>query len=439
MLLLALIGGGVGIAISGGARNARQAHDNTLALARQYLERGEYQSAQDLLNGLLLANADDPEARALLDDLISAKKASEEAARQEALASQRDQQDRLQASLDELGQNMRTTGTTERVVIQQPVKPPEDPNAAATAAEKERLKKVRDLLGRGWTAFNAGKYPDARKAFEDVLGLDPENAEALAMVGRSWFEEKPDDPDALQKAAEYSNRAITKDPNLWVPHDTLGQIYEARKLWTEAEKEYRTASRLNPGDAEILYSLGKVQYYSRQYTEAVASFDSCLKLKSDHYNALFRRGMSLVQLGESDKALDSFRRATTIKKDFHQAHYQTGVLQKDKGNLTAAIDALKKAVEYAPTTAAYLRELGTTQTLRGDYAAAESSLRPCPRPGAEPRGDHREHGHGEDQARQEPGGAHVGPEGPGARPDSAAGLLHARPGEREAREPRRGD
>ena len=116
-------------------------------------------------------------------------------------------------------------------------------------------------------------------------------------------------PEAPPDAAEYSNRAITKDPNLWVPHDTLGQIYEARKLWTEAEKEYQPPHASTPGDVEILYSLGKVQFYSRQYTEAVASFDNCLELKPDHVNALYRRGMSLVQLGDEDKALDSFRRA----------------------------------------------------------------------------------------------------------------------------------
>ncbi len=81
---------------------------------------GEFQSAQDLLNGLLLANANDPEARALLDQLITAKKAAEEAARQEGLAAQRNQQNQLQASLDELGQNIRTSGSTERIVIQQP-------------------------------------------------------------------------------------------------------------------------------------------------------------------------------------------------------------------------------------------------------------------------------------------------------------------------------
>jgi tetratricopeptide (TPR) repeat protein len=372
--ILAMVGAGIAIGAGAAARKARRSHDNTLALARQYLERGEFQSAQDLLNGLLLSDANDPSARALLDQLITAKKAAEEAARQEGLAAQRNQQNQLQASLDELGQNIRTSGGTERIVIQQPTPKPEDPNAAATAAEKARKKQVQDLLSRGASLFNAERYPEARKTFEDALALDPENAQALAYAGRSWFKEKPDDPEALQKAAELSNRAITKDPNLWVPHDTLGQIYEQRKLYDEAEKEYRIASRLNPGDAEILYNLGKVQYYAKRYTEAVASFDSCLKLKPSHENALFRRGMSLIQLGDRDKALQSMRAATAAKKDFHQAWYYAGVLQKENGALAGAEDALKKAVEYAPGTTTYLRELGRVQVLRGEYAAAETSF-----------------------------------------------------------------
>ena len=110
VVLLALVAGGIGIAVSGRRAEGPEAHDNALALAREYLERGEFQSAQDILNGLLLENANDPAARALLDELITAKKAAEEAARQEGLAAQRDQQDRLQASLDELGQNIRRPG-----------------------------------------------------------------------------------------------------------------------------------------------------------------------------------------------------------------------------------------------------------------------------------------------------------------------------------------
>ena len=44
--------------------------DNILPLAKRYIERGEYERAMDLLDSLLITNADDSEALDLMDDVI---------------------------------------------------------------------------------------------------------------------------------------------------------------------------------------------------------------------------------------------------------------------------------------------------------------------------------------------------------------------------------
>ena len=50
---------------------------NTLALAKRYADRGEYERAMDLLDQLLIQNADDAEILQLNDDILSRKEAQE--------------------------------------------------------------------------------------------------------------------------------------------------------------------------------------------------------------------------------------------------------------------------------------------------------------------------------------------------------------------------
>ena len=67
----------------GSAEPGADVRGNTLKLAEDYLEQGEYQRALDLLNKLLIENAEDEEARALRDRIITAKRAAEEEQQEE--------------------------------------------------------------------------------------------------------------------------------------------------------------------------------------------------------------------------------------------------------------------------------------------------------------------------------------------------------------------
>ena len=51
-----------------------QTRQNTLLLAEEYLERGEFQRALDLLDSLMIKNAGDEEARLLRDRILEARK-----------------------------------------------------------------------------------------------------------------------------------------------------------------------------------------------------------------------------------------------------------------------------------------------------------------------------------------------------------------------------
>ncbi len=289
---------------------------------------------------------DDPRVKAALDDILAKKKAADDAAKQNELAALQAQQDQLKASLARLGDSLKN-GQPQQIVVQQPVKPPDD----ASAKEKELQKKVADLMQKGGAAFNAGRYTEARKDFEQAAGLAPDNSDALGYAGLSYLRENPSDPANVQKAVDFSNAAIAKNPDNWVPHKTLGEIYDARKLSDQAMKEYQTAVRLNPSDADSLYALGKLQYRAKLFTDAQKSFEACVALKPDFTSAHFNRGMTLVQLGDTTKAIGAFKAAIATKRDFADAYYMIGYLLRGQGDAAGALDSFKSAAQFAPDNA----------------------------------------------------------------------------------------
>ncbi|HUJ77161.1 MAG TPA: tetratricopeptide repeat protein, partial [bacterium] len=338
---------------------------DSLQKAQYYASKGEFDEALSILNGL---NFNDPKVKAALDSVLAQKKAADDAAKQSELAALKAQEDQLKAGLAQLGDTLK--GQQPKIVVQQQATPPED----ASAKEKQLQKQVQDLMQKGATAFNAGHYTEARKQFEQAATLDPTNSDALGYTGLSYLRENPDDPASVQKAVDYSNKAIDKNPDNWVPHKTLGEIYDSRKLTDDAMREYKEATRLNPNDADSLYALGKLQYRAKQFADAEKSFQSCVALRPDFTSAIFNKGMSQVQLGDKAGALATFKSAVATKKDFADAYYMEGYLQRDGGDTASALDSFKQAVQFAPTNAGYIRELGAASMARADFAGAEAAF-----------------------------------------------------------------
>ncbi len=107
--------------------------ENTMILARDYLEKGDFQRALDLLDGLLIKDASDEEVRKLRDEVFSARKLAEQ---EEKQASDQKQND-LVETLEDLGESIsKNTSVNNNTII--PQKSAEQA-AAEAAAEQKRL------------------------------------------------------------------------------------------------------------------------------------------------------------------------------------------------------------------------------------------------------------------------------------------------------------
>lgn len=167
---------------------------------------------------------------------------------------------------------------------------------------------------------------------ERALAINPRDAISLILVADSLSEgalpDRPDYEQKINKAEEYSRRALAILPELFasVPHRpdvpeeqytlrenymeaqvhaTLGYIYYRRKDLNAAEEELRLATDLNqlrPNAADY-ERLGVVQVEQKKYEEAKASFQRCQELGGAAFETCSKRIQMIEQMMKKEETL----------------------------------------------------------------------------------------------------------------------------------------
>ena len=338
--------------------------ENTLTLAREYLEQGEYARALDLIDRLLIENARDGEAKALRDEIIDAQRLTEQAEKERALREQEDLKNSLAETIKE---------SSPQVVVAPPPEPKPEPKedpaevAAREAAKRRQEEETRNraevqrLIKEGIEAMESGRFADARSKFDQALSIDGNSAVALAQMGEAYFREDSGSERNLQKAVEYSTKAIEKDPSYWLPHFTLGKIYQATSSWENAIRSFSEAARLNPERDDIWYELGKVQYRARYYSDAAKSFETSTHVNPKNSKAFYNLGVAYERLEQKNDALKAYQSAVASDPRYDLAYYSMGAVQLGLNQFSQAISNFEKAVALAPSVMRYLRELARTK------------------------------------------------------------------------------
>ncbi len=204
-----------------------------------------------------------------------------------------------------------------------------------------------------WTLRTEAGFARAQKLFEAALQIDPNFAEAHAGLAtvwavRAWYGSICDSvtsPEELQHAAAEARKAVEGDPSLPDGHAAAGVVAFLTRRWSEAEKCYREAARVNPNFANGLVwhsyllvaeghldrALAMVErsirldplarspliiyaYYlnfARRYADALAAADRVAALYDDTYAAVEgARAFALWSLGRVAEAVAAARVVT---------------------------------------------------------------------------------------------------------------------------------
>jgi len=258
--------------------------------------------------------------------------------------------------------------------------------------------------------------PEQRAGLAPTQPVDPDAHEDY-LKGRYYFNQRTD--DALNKSISYFNQAITKDPTyalaysgladdyaligfrgavrskeslsqakaaamkaielddkLADAHASLAFIAETHEWdWATAEREYKRALELNPGDARAHHWYAGYLTYQGQFDEGIAEEKRARELDPLSLpinNALAGR---LLVAGRIDEAQDQVKKTLELDSHFAPAHQTLGWVCLNRGKREEAIQEFQKALQLSGADNVDLMlDLGFADAMAGRQPEAEKVL-----------------------------------------------------------------
>lgn len=156
----------------------------------------------------------------------------------------------------------------------------------------------------------------SRELFHDAIELDPGFARAYGAMAKTYgidwrFAWGDLGDEALDRSLELAKTAISLDHADCRGHSELGYAYLYKKELGLALREYETALRLNPNDADVMAETADALVYAGRCEDAVNLLNKAMRLNPYHPDwYLWFLGGAYFQLGRYEDAIDTLLQMT---------------------------------------------------------------------------------------------------------------------------------
>lgn len=141
-----------------------------------------------------------------------------------------------------------------------------DHYAAATVYDRLISARTPDpglLLKKARMLIRSGDRDAAKKEMQRYISIDPDNTEALGLIGRTYAEE-----GAIFEALPYLNENVEKHPGEASAFRLRGDAWLAARTWERAAEDYTMSLDLDPDNGAVNLNLGIALVNSGRSDEA---------------------------------------------------------------------------------------------------------------------------------------------------------------------------
>jgi TolB-like protein/Tfp pilus assembly protein PilF/predicted Ser/Thr protein kinase len=257
---------------------------------------------------------------------------------------------------------------------------------AVTPQERERLASAPPVVPAAYEAYLKGRYYwnkdtehdwlKARQFFEQATQLDPNYAPAYAgLADYYWLTDVLPSAVRMPKAKMHALKALGIDSTLAEAHTSLGVVrYLADWNWPEAEREFRHALELDPGNVEAhrIYSA----YLSEmgRAEEALAEVRRTQKLDPLSISTQVMIGWTFYFARRYDEAVGQCQEVVDLEPQSVNAHNCLGLSYLAKRMYEKAIEECQTAVSLSGNDLARAVDLARAYALSGNKAGARNVL-----------------------------------------------------------------
>jgi Flp pilus assembly protein TadD len=228
---------------------------------------------------------------------------------------------------------------------------------------------MQDPLATAVELHQSGRLKEAEQAYRGVLRENPQNPEALHLLGLLAHQAGDD-----EAGADLIRRAIGIRGERAVYHFNLGVVLTAAEDATGAENAYRKCLALAPDRAAAHNNLGLLLQGRGEWEAAATAFRSALAQQPEHAEAHANLGRALQELGEEGAALTSFDQALAADPKLPEAHFGRGRSLEHEGRWAEAEAAYRAALDARPELQEAENNLAAVLLAQGRYGAAQDAF-----------------------------------------------------------------
>jgi Flp pilus assembly protein TadD len=153
-----------------------------------------------------------------------------------------------------------------------------------------------------------------------------------------------------------------------------GMANERTGNYPAAVKAYQRGLAVEPGNVELLNSLGFALFQQGNSAEAVVALEKALAADPKHWKAHNNLALAAIDLGELEVAEAHYRDSLAIKPQ-PAIYNDLGFVLERQGLSEEATEAYREAVRLDPKSATAHYNLGSSLARAGRFAEAERQLR----------------------------------------------------------------
>jgi protein O-GlcNAc transferase len=205
------------------------------------------------------------------------------------------------------------------------------------------LKNAAVTLKNATAWHGAGRLPEAESAYQEVLRAQPDNQDALHLLGVLYTQSgrREQGIAAMEKSLAINSR----QPFV---HANLGNALLALGRYSSSIERFRRSLTLAPDNALAHYGLSCALLAARDPANALESAERAVAAAPDFAEAHNARGSALAGLSRREEALASFDRALLIKPTLATALVNRGTALLETNSAQAALRDFRQAIALSP-------------------------------------------------------------------------------------------
>jgi len=202
---------------------------------------------------------------------------------------------------------------------------------------------ISSLLEHAESQLRAGNLEGAEQACSALLEKDPDNVEALFLLG-NLAHQKGNCLDAVS----YFSRAVAESPGLPILHLNLGTSLMVLKRYEESINHLKEATLLDPCYSPAWFQLGVALEEKGDLDSAIEAYGQTQRLDPSHDHAIQRSADIRHRQNRMEDAVALYREALRLQPDNFMACNNAGNAAKYLGRISEALAWYQKAQELEP-------------------------------------------------------------------------------------------